>query len=57
MAKLKNSVKRLFSNRTKTVNRSKSGNAVIFIFIIDVYTIEHLYFEYVKRALINYKSL
>ncbi len=33
MAKLKNSVKRLFSNRTKTVNRSKSGNAVIFIFI------------------------
>ena len=33
MSKFKKSIKRLFSNRTKSVNRSKSGNVAIFIFI------------------------
>lgn len=33
MSSVKNSVRRLFSNRTKAVNRSKSGNVMIFLFI------------------------
>ena len=33
MSIMKNSVKRLFSNRTKQVNRSKAGNLGVYIFI------------------------
>ena len=33
MSSVKNSLRRLFSNRTKAVNRSKSGNLMIFLFI------------------------
>jgi len=33
MSMMKNSVKRLFSNRTKQVNRSKAGNLGVYIFI------------------------
>ncbi len=33
MTNIKVSVRRLFSNRTKKVNRSKTGNVVIFLFI------------------------
>ncbi len=33
MSMMKNSVKRLFSNRTKQVNRSKAGNLGVYVFI------------------------
>lgn len=33
MSNVKNGIRRLFSNRTKKINRSKSGNVMIFLFI------------------------
>lgn len=41
MSNVKNGIRRLFSNRTKKINRSKSGNFMIFLFlgIIAAYSI------------------